>query len=114
MKREALTPKQLALQRNKSPLSRYLRNYDAQFSKSIDELWDKYDVDKNNWLDREEAKKFIEAVAGVIDPDRAKLYENEKFDTLFDRYDEDQNGYLSKGEAAQFIKISFSKSSMIN
>ena len=43
------------MKRNKTPLSRYLKNYDAQFTKSVDEMWDTHDVDKNGWLDRAEA-----------------------------------------------------------
>ena len=70
-------------------------------------MWDTHDVDKNGWLDRAEAKNFIDAIASIIEEDRAKFYQAEYFDVLFDKFDEDSNGYLSKSEIAQFIKINF-------
>ena len=41
---------------NNSDLSRYLQNYKASFSKPIDEVWDQADLDKNGYLDKDEAK----------------------------------------------------------
>ena len=79
-----MTPKQQALKRNKTPLSRYLKNYETSFNKSVDEIWDKFDADKNGWLDKVEAKKFIDAIATVIDKDRAKFYDKNNFDAMFE------------------------------
>ena len=62
------------MKKNKTPLSRFLKNYDAKFTKAVDKMWDTHDVDKNGWLDRAEAKNFIDAIASIIGEDRAKFY----------------------------------------
>ena len=103
----SLSPKQKLLQRNKTPLSKYLKNYDLKLDKSLDELYTSFDADKNGWLDKEEAKNFMNHLASAVDKERAKSYQKDKFNELFDEYDEDKNGFLSKSEIAQFIKISF-------
>ena len=62
-------------------------------------MWDKYDLDGNNLLDKEEAKPFIQEICTLLkDKERAKNYDPEKFDALFEEFDDDGNGFLSKGE----------------
>jgi|TARA_B110000285_G_scaffold190430_1_gene217662 hypothetical protein len=51
-------------------LSEYLENYPASFSEDIDEMWTNFDVDKNGFLDREEAKEFVSKLSEIIDEDR--------------------------------------------
>ena len=63
-------------------------------------MWDEYDVNGNGYLERDEAKKFIDKISKCIGKDRAKFYKRDKFDQLFDEFDEDANGILSKGEFA--------------
>ena len=43
----------------------------------------------------------------MIDADKAKNFDIEKFPQLYEQFDEDKNGVLSKGEMAQFIKTVF-------
>ena len=74
------SPNLKLLKRNKTPLSRYLQNYDVKFERPIDEMWDEYDVNKNGYLERDEAKKFIDKISKFIDKDRAKFYKRDKFD----------------------------------
>ena len=52
-------------------------------------MWIKYDDDGNGFLDKNEARPFIEHVAKIIDPNRAKNYHSSKFDELFEMFDED-------------------------
>lgn len=72
-------------------------------------MWTKYDSDGNGYLDKDEAKPYIEHVAKIIEAERAKNYQQDKFDELFDLFDEDQNGFLSKAEMATLIKKTFKK-----
>ena len=95
------------MKRNKTPLSRYFKNYKTQFSKPIDDVWEKFDADQNGFLDKDEAKKFLDEISKIIDEERGKYYNKDNFETLFEEYDEDNNGYLSKSEMAQFIKMNF-------
>lgn len=48
-----------SLKNVKTSLGHYLKNYQANFSRPVDDLWAEADQDKNNCLDREEAKEFI-------------------------------------------------------
>tara|TARA_B110000285_G_C14734050_1_gene427778 strand:+ start:279 stop:482 length:204 start_codon:yes stop_codon:yes gene_type:complete len=65
----------------------------------LDEIWDKYDLDGNNLLDKDEAKPFISEICKLmIDKERAQNYDPNNFDQLFEEYDDDGNGFLSKGE----------------
>lgn len=91
-------------------MSSYLKNYNALFSKPIDEVWDQADSDHNGYLDRNEAKQFLDEIVKIIDKDRAQNYKRENFDKLFEEYDDDKNGVLSKSEMAQFIKMNFKNS----
>ena len=52
-------------------------------------MWTKYDTDGNGILDKEEAKPFIDHVARIIEADRAKNYNKNKFLELFEQFDED-------------------------
>lgn len=102
------------MKRNKTPLSHYLRNYDVKFGNSIDDMWEEFDVNQNGFLERNEAKNFIDKLSKFISNDRAKFYDKHKFDQLFDEFDADRNGLLSKGEFAQFIKINFRQNEVID
>ncbi len=62
------------LAKNQNPLKSYLANYKASFSKDIDTLWDIHDRDGNGYLDREEARTYVQEISQCIDKDRAKNY----------------------------------------
>jgi hypothetical protein len=55
------------LLKKQGPITEYLKNYKASFSKDLDKIWDELDNDKNGYLDKVESEKFIEEVAGAID-----------------------------------------------
>jgi hypothetical protein len=86
-----------------------LETYSAKFSKDIDALWEAHDTDKNGYLDRKEAKPYLDQIAKCIDKDRAENYDKEKFDALFERFDENGDNFLSKSEMSVFIKKVFKK-----
>lgn len=94
---------------NQTPLKTYLSTYSANFSVDIDVMWKYHDIDKNGYLDREEARTFVFEISECIDRDRALCYDPAKFDSLFDRFDENDDKFLSKSEMAAFIKKVFNK-----
>jgi polyhydroxyalkanoate synthesis regulator phasin len=71
----------------------------------------KHDLDKNGYLDKKEAKTFVDEISQCIEKERAKNYDPTKFDALFAKFDENKDQYLSKSEMAVFIKKVFQKGS---
>jgi Ca2+-binding EF-hand superfamily protein len=86
-----------------------LETYSAKFTKDIDVLWDTHDTDKNGYLDRKEAKTYLNEISKCIDKDRAENYDKEKFDQLFEKFDENGDNFLSKSEMSVLIKKVFKK-----
>lgn len=74
---------------------------------SLDDLWQEFDVDQNGFLDKSEARPYLDEVAKIIQQDRAQCYDRTKFEEYFVEFDEDKNGFLSKNEMSQFIKLVF-------
>ena len=66
-----------------APLSEYLKDYTATFSKDIDKLWDGIDTENHGYLDKLESGKFIDLIAGCIDDDRSYNYDKAKFEEMF-------------------------------
>ena len=109
---------ELSIRKRKSSLKKakkkhsfddFLKNYPVKFSTPLDELWQQNDNDNNGYLDKEEAKEFLDEVVKVIQKNRKRNYDKTKFDQYFEQFDEDRNGFLSKGEMSQFIKIVFAE-----
>ena len=76
-------------------------------------MWEEHDIDKNGYLDREEAKTFLDELAQVISENRKKFYDPNNFESIFEEYDEDGNNYLSKSEMSALIKMTFRNPSKI-
>jgi Ca2+-binding EF-hand superfamily protein len=70
-------------------------------------MWDEHDRDGNGYLDRAEAKTFLDELSKVISDDRAKFYNPDYFESYFEEFDDDNNGFLSKSELSLFIKKTF-------
>jgi len=81
-----------------------LGDYTKHIKGDVDELWEQKDADKNGYLDREEAKKFLNALSGIMEPERAANYTDSAFERVFTKFDEDKNGFLEKSEMAVLIK----------
>ena len=90
-------------------LKEYLATYSASFSQDIDEVWLKNDLDKNGYLDKVEAKAFLDQVVKIIDKDRAGNYDPKQFDVIFEKFDENNDKFLSKSEMSVVIKKVFTK-----
>ena len=55
----------------------YLKN--VSFEKPLDQIWEEVDTDMNGYLDKEEARNFMERVVNSIQKDRAKNYDKSSF-----------------------------------
>lgn len=80
------------------------------FSQDLDELWEEHDINKDGWLNKAEAKKFIDKLVQGLDFERAKNYNPENFEKVFEEFDENKNDQLTKGEMATLIKKVFANS----
>ena len=81
---------------------------DLIISQVIDEVWENYNDDGNEHLDREEMERFI-YITLIENGDRQyetihDLREDPQFKYIFDQFDEDGSGTIAKEELADFIK----------
>merc|ERR1711977_421476 len=68
----------------------------------IDQIWEKYDVDKSGALDKEETKKFVIDTLGNLGS--GDDFSDEAFDEVFKTFDKDGSGTVEKDEMVVFIK----------
>ncbi len=68
----------------------------------IDQIWDKYDVDKSGALDKEETKKFVQDTLGNLGS--GDDFSDDAFDEVFKTFDKDNSGTIEKSEMVVFIK----------
>lgn len=92
---------------NPHDLKHYLDKYPVKFDQDLDDIWHRYDRDKNNWLDRQEASNFMLALNSCVQQDKKQYYSPEKFEKLFTQFDFNKDGWLSKPEMAVLIKKTF-------
>ena len=77
-------------------------NVDDLIKSIVDEIWDKYDTDKNGTLEPNEAKEFILTVLRSTG-DNAPLSDDD-FEKCFLEFDADNNRMIEKQEMEAFIK----------
>ena len=72
----------------------------------IDNIWHKYDDDKNGALDREETRKFLQETFGNLGQAEqlGELGDEDYFDSIFAALDADGSGTVDKAEMAEFVK----------
>jgi hypothetical protein len=59
------------INKDNNKLSHFLGTYVKEFSGDVDKMWNLFDVDKNNALDRAEALLFVKKLSeGIIDKTR--------------------------------------------
>ena len=96
-----------ALAENPISLKEYLKDYKSVFSKDIDDLWKEQDKDSNGYLNKAEAKLYLEELTKIVDSEKGQYYHPDKFDEMFKKMDEDKNEMLSKSEMSVFIKKAY-------
>ena len=76
-------------------------------TKVIEDIWDKYDVNGNNYLDRDEIIRFISATMNDLEAEHGMQPTKpteEELDVVIAEFDKDGNGTISRGEMASFVK----------
>ena len=66
----------------------------ADIDAIVEEIWAKYDVDKSNELDKQEARVFLKEFFGQIGGN----FSEAEFTKLFDEVDVNGNGRIDKNE----------------
>lgn len=77
-----------SMKKGTKTLKDYLGNYKVGFGKDIDVLWSKYDKDNNQFLEKRDAKDFIDELASFVSNDRGKYYKSCDFEKKFDEFDD--------------------------
>lgn len=66
----------------------------------VHKIYAKYDRDRNGYLDKQEAIKFLDEI--LINQGRPKTTWNQ-FNNFFAKYDDNGDGVISKGECYNFV-----------
>lgn len=67
----------------------------------INEIWDIYDEDNNQYLDKEETRKFVQDILRNLGS--GDDFSQDAFDEIFEKFDEDKSGTIEKDEMKGFI-----------
>ena len=76
---------------------------DAVIARCVQEIWDQYDTDKSNALDKAETRKFMEATLGEMTGVNGNI-SDEDFQQVFGEFDKNGDGTISREEMGAFIK----------
>ena len=95
-------------QNTKKELKSLKEEEDMIINQVLDEVWDTYNDDGNECLDKDEMEKFI-YITLIENGDRNyktinDLKRDPEFQNVFAQFDEDGDGTIAKEELADFIK----------
>lgn len=71
-------------------------------SKTVDQVWGKYDADGNGFLDKEECFAFVRD--SLKEMGQLDILTEDMFEKAFNEYDADGTGKISRGEMAAYLK----------
>ena len=76
---------------------------DEVIRRCVDEIWSRYDDDGNDYLDKDETKRFVQdTLKDMSSNDGA--FNDADFDQCFMEFDKDGSGTIEKAEMVAFIK----------
>ena len=82
-----------------------MANIDAVIKKCVEDIMREYDTDGNGYLDKNEAKTFVEKTLGEMQADSGSQgFSDDDFNACFNEFDKNGDGTIEKDELAQFIK----------
>ena len=82
-----------------------MANVDQVIQRCVDDIWDEYDKDKNNTLDKEECRNFvINTIKEFTGQECMDDYPMDTFDESFVLFDVDNSGTIDKSEMVRFIR----------
>ena len=82
-----------------------MANIDAVIKKCVEDIMREYDTDGNGYLDKNEAKTFVEKTLGEMQADSgASGFSDDDFNACFNEFDKNGDGTIERDELAQFIK----------
>lgn len=76
--------------------------FDQSLERYIFNIWDIYDTDGSNYLDKEEVKRFL-GLTYEKNPELGSI-NMESFDAVYIKIDNNQSGNVSKKELLPFMK----------
>ena len=62
--------------KNKKKITDYLSNYKVNFSRSLDDIYEEVDIDRNGFLEMAEAVEFMEKANDAVQKDRRLKYKD--------------------------------------
>ena len=71
--------------------------------KCVNDIWDQFDRDKSGYLDKSEARAFIQN--SLFELGEVGEFTEDDFQKCFQEFDKDGNGTISKDEMKTFIRI---------
>ncbi len=67
----------------------------------VQEIWNQYDWDQSQTLDRQETKQFVLDTLKIVQEE--SKFSQQDFDNNFDAVDTDNSGAIDKSEMVQFL-----------
>ena len=82
-----------------------MADVDQVIRRCVDDIWDQYDTDKNDTLDKVECRAFVEnTIKEFTGKDTLEDYPMDNFDEAFQMIDKDESGTIARGEMVRFIR----------
>ena len=78
---------------------------DQVIQQCIDDIWAEYDADGNNYLNRDDCKRFVlNTLSELAGPQACDKFSDQDFNESFSFFDIDRNGRIEKSQMVRFIR----------
>ena len=79
-------------------------NDNRDIKRMVDDIWDKFDVNRSGHLDKDELKDFLKEGIRKYKNFRLDKFNPQTFDDTFKKFDKNKNGQIEQNEMVEFIK----------